>query len=79
MDPSPGFEQTVLLRFVSEIADWPAEQAEAALNVIKGVLEGGETGVQALDAKTGPWGNLTIAQTERVHQMLRQIFGDQKH
>ena len=63
----------------SEIADWPAEQAEAALSVIKGVLEGGEAGLRAFDAQTGPWGDLTLAQTERVHQMLRQIFGDQKH
>jgi hypothetical protein len=79
MDASPGFDQTVLFRFVGEIADWPAEQAEAAFRVIKGVLEGGEAGLRALDAQTAPWGDLTTAQAERVHQILRQIFGEQQH
>jgi hypothetical protein len=72
-------DRTIIDAFEREIADWPPDQAVAALKIVRAVVAGEVDATKALDVEHGPLGELTVLQFERVEIVLRKIFGDWTH
>ncbi len=64
-----AFDPSILQNFELQISTWPADQASAALHVIRSTLTGDRAEIDQF------FGKLTVAQVRAVNEVVRQIHG----
>ena len=63
-----SFTTEVIKEFEREVQNWPLDQAEAALSMLKGATKGNNVDFKQLSSK------LTVKQFEYVFEVCKKIF-----